>query len=136
MKKLLYTGLALLIFGLVAVPSWAQKGGQGKAEVKSDTKAKSAVAKSKTTTSKTDNKSASLKSESSERSNSGKTSRKLHGRARAEEVQGLNTKADSKRGFSAGKGLTKSKKGAGDKKSSPDKTKKSDKKSAGKNKSH
>jgi hypothetical protein len=90
MRKATYLTLAVLVMGFLTVPAWAQKGGNGHAAGKSSA---SLHAKSSAHTSM-----------ASQRSNN---DGKVRGKARAEEVQAMNTKADAERGFTEAPGLSK-----------------------------
>jgi hypothetical protein len=83
MKKLLYTGLALLVFGCLAMPASAQGQAHGKSAVHSK---------------------ASTHSQASARSNKGG---QVRGLQRAAEVQSMNGRADAKRGFTVAPGVEK-----------------------------
>ena len=89
MKRMLYLGLAVFVFACLTMPAWAQKGGHGHS-------ARGASA--------THAKSSSHASVSAGRSNKGGA---VRGTARAEQVQGMNTKADTERGFTEAPGLSK-----------------------------
>ena len=91
MKKAFYSGLAVLVLACLAGPAWAQKGGGGKA------RGAAAVSHRKASTrSVTGNAPSSV-----ERSNKGG---EVRGQERAAEVQSMNTKADTERGFTTAPG--------------------------------
>jgi len=98
MRKVVYSGLALLVLGCLAGTAWAQKGGRGggggkPAGVRAASRGKASTP------------SASKASPTSvERSNKGG---EVRGTERAEEVQSMNTKADTERGFTTAPGLEK-----------------------------
>ncbi len=87
MKRLSYFILAFAVMTFLAVPAWAQKGGQGGHHGKSSTHASAHHSKHSTT-----------------RSNAGG---KTQGLERAEQVQEKNTKADANRGFTVAPGVEK-----------------------------
>lgn len=104
MKKVLCSGLTILVLGFLTVPAWAQKGGHGQGAGKS--MGASGVTHGK----------ASSHSPSSHSSMAGERSNKggqVRGRERAREVQGMNTTADTERGFTTAPGLDKADQQAG-----------------------
>lgn len=105
MKKVLYSGVAVLVFAFLTVPAWAQEGGGGHGSGKSV----KASSKSKAST----HASAGAHTPASgTRSNKGG---EVRGTARAEEVQKMNTRADEERGFTVAPGLAKAEQQAGGK---------------------
>jgi len=89
MRNVAYLALAVLVSGFLTLPAWAQKGGKDHAAGKASA---SLHAKSSTHTSM-----------ASQRSNKGGA---VRGKARAEEVQAMNTKADAERGFTEAPGFS------------------------------
>jgi hypothetical protein len=83
MKKILYLGLAFLVFGFLALPAFARANSHGKSATHIKT---------------------SKASKSTAHSNKGGT---VKGLERAEEVQAANSKADAKRGFTVAPGVEK-----------------------------
>lgn len=92
MKKTLYGVMAFLILACLSIPAWAQKGGQGSQGAAHATAGKMHSKKS-----------AHKSSMSAERTNKGGA---VRGKARAEEVQQENAKADTERGFTEAPGMT------------------------------
>jgi len=96
MKKVVYSGLALLVLVCLTGTAWAQKGGRGGGGGKPAGVRAASHGKASTP-------SASKASPTSvERSNKGG---EVRGQERAEEVQSMNTKADTERGFTTAAGL-------------------------------
>ncbi len=95
MKKVLYPLFAIVVLGLLAVPTWAQKASGAhralKASVTSHETASTPAAPEHSRI-------------SSKRSNKGG---KVRGLERAEQVQAMNTKADANRGFAVASGVEK-----------------------------
>ncbi len=91
MRKLSSTGMALLVLMCLSLPAVAQKGSNGRG-------GKSLAATGMSHSKKSSHKS----SMSAERSNKGGA---VRGKARAEEVQQENTKADTERGFTEAPGM-------------------------------
>ncbi len=92
MRKLLLGGLSFFVLTCLSLPAWAQKGGHGAAGA---AHAAAGMSHSK--------KSSHKSSMSAERSNKGGA---VRGKARAEEVQQENAKADTERGFTQAPGMT------------------------------
>ncbi len=90
MRKWLQLAAAAALVAVLTVPAWAQP---GKGQTKAKSHGKAAATASATPL------------QAQTRSNKGG---EVRGQTRAAEVQTLNTKADSKRGFTTSKGLTKS----------------------------
>lgn len=97
MRKVAYAGLALMVWGLLAAPAWAQKGGHG------GRGGRSTAGTSRSGTS-SDRSVPSHPSMASQRSNKGG---EVRGLERAKEVQAMNKRADANRGFTVAPGVEK-----------------------------
>lgn len=92
MKKLLHSGLTLVVLAFLTTPAWAEKGGHSHGSPAAASHSKGA------------SHSVGHKRMSSKRSNKRGD---VHGLERAEEVQAMNTKADANRGFTVAPGVEK-----------------------------
>ena len=93
MKRVLYFGLAFLVFVLLAIPAAAQESERGKARHSKSTSSHPAAHRM-------------LRHRSKPRHRSNKGG-KVRGKERAEEVQQMNKKADANRGFTIAPGVEK-----------------------------
>lgn len=96
MKKVFYCGLGLLVSTLLTTPASAQRGGRGHGLTHASQSLGSDKDKNKNTH--------SMKASNHNRSNKGGT---VRGKERAEEVQSMNKKADTNRGFTTASGVEK-----------------------------
>jgi hypothetical protein len=105
MKRVLYSGLAVMVMACLTSPAWAQKGGHGRGMGAAGASQGMSGMESTTGTQhgKSQGKSSSHRqSMSSQRSNKGGATRGL---SRAEQVQQMNNKADVQRGFTTAPGM-------------------------------
>ena len=106
MRKAFYSGLALLVIAFFASDSWAQKGG-GHDRAKDSTHGSVTASANRDTHSVDADKDAHHGKHSKKTNTRSNKGGAVRGKERAEEVQGLNSKADSNRGFTTASGVEK-----------------------------